>query len=163
MTEAEVGPVLEDQAPSNLTAWVDVDNDGWPELYRNVMDPLTSYPNYSWTNEVYHLGGDGKFYPMDIGEMKKGSLGYTTIAWADYDNDGFLDGVVWADQEPLGLYRNLAAPLQHEPHDRLHCLVVARAGSRCRRHHRQPALLGFHCRQIHQRLNAGARLRIAAR
>jgi hypothetical protein len=108
MTAAEVGPFINNQDVNELTVWVDVDNDGWPELYRNVMAPLTSYPDWSWTNEVYHLDGDGKFYLMDIGEMKKGTVGYTDIAWADYDNDGFLDGLVWAEQGLLGLYRNLA-------------------------------------------------------
>jgi hypothetical protein len=107
MTAAEVGPIVSDAAVNDYTVWADVDNDGWPELCRNIA-PACCGGGVSWTNEIWHLDGEGKFYLMDIGEMKKGTGLYTFPSWADYDNDGFLDAVVWAQSGLLSLYRNLA-------------------------------------------------------
>jgi len=59
-------------------------------------------------NQIYHLDSEGKFSLMDIGERKKGTQRYTFPTWADYDNDGLLDAVVWAERGLLGLCRNLA-------------------------------------------------------
>ncbi len=105
MTAAEVGPIVSDLAANDYAVWADVDNDGWPELYRNTYN---CSGGGSWTNQVYHLDNQGKFYLLDIGEMKRGTEGYTTITWVDYNNDGFLDAVAGAASGPLGLFRNLA-------------------------------------------------------
>lgn len=86
-----------------LPFWADVDNDDRPELCRIIS--LRGAAN--WTNEVWHVDNEGKFYLMDIGQMKMGNVGYTFILWADYDNDGLLDGFVSAEKGSLGLYRNL--------------------------------------------------------
>ncbi len=108
MTAAEVGLIVGDSAPTDIAAWADVDNDGWPELSRCVGNGcLSSWWNYT-TNQLLHLDGQGKFSLMDIGEMKRNTGGYTAITWADYDNDGFLDALVWAEKGLVGLYRNLA-------------------------------------------------------
>jgi enediyne biosynthesis protein E4 len=106
MTAAEVGPIVSDLAVNDCTVWADVDNDGWPELCRNTYGGCSG--TGAWTNQVYHLDSQGKFYLMDIGTMKKGTEGYSEITWADYDNDGFLDGLVGAESGSLGLFRNLA-------------------------------------------------------
>ncbi len=108
MTAAEAGPIVSDPGASDITVWADVDNDGWPELCRN-HNKNNCAGSGSWTNQVYHLDSQGKFYHlMDIGEMRSDTEGYASFTWADYDNDGFLDGLVGAERGLLGLYRNLA-------------------------------------------------------
>jgi hypothetical protein len=107
MTIPEVGPIVGDSAPTDYVMWADVDNDGWPELSRTLGNWCNSLG--IWTNQLLHLDSQGKFYLMDIGEMKKGNLGFTAIRnWADYDNDGFLDAFVQTEKGLVGLYRNLA-------------------------------------------------------
>lgn len=103
MIAAEVGPLLLDGMKGDVVVWADVDNDGRPEICRIVAVSGTS----NWTNEVWHVDDEGKFYLMDIGEMKMGNVGYTAILWADYNNDGLLDGFVAAEKGSPGLYRNL--------------------------------------------------------
>jgi hypothetical protein len=106
MTLAEVGPILSCLA-SDYAVWADVDNDGWPELYMDAVPP-NQPAGWSMTNHVYHLDSQGKFYLMDIGELKKGKEGYTSIIWADYDNDGLPDALAGVERGLFGLYRNLA-------------------------------------------------------
>ena len=69
MTMAEVGPIVQCIA-SDYVLWVDVDNDGWPELYRNAVP--TNQPGLVMTNQVYHLDSQGDSSLMDIGEMRRG-------------------------------------------------------------------------------------------
>ncbi len=105
MTIPEVGVIVGDSALGDYVMWADVDNDGWPELSRTVAS-LYSGP---FTNQLLHLDSQGKFHVMDIGEMKKGTAGFSAItSLADYDNDGFLDALVSSGNGLLGLYRNLA-------------------------------------------------------
>lgn len=108
MTSAEVGPFLDQLAVNDVAVWVDMDNDGWPELYRMTGDACAADWWQHTTNEVYHLDREGRFNPMDIGEMAMGTVGATLVAWGDYDNDGFLDGAVSVQKGSIGLYRNLA-------------------------------------------------------
>ena len=104
MTIQEVGAIVGDSALGDYVMWADVDNDGSPELSRTVASS-----GGAWTNQLLHLDSQGKFYVMDIGEMKKGTGGFTAItSFADYDNDGFLDALVSSGNGLLGLYRNLA-------------------------------------------------------
>jgi len=106
MTLPEVGPIVGDSAPTDYVTWADVDNDGWPELSRTLGNWCNSLD--IWTNQLLHLDSQGKFYLMDIGEMKKGTGGFTIATWADYDNDGFLDAVVSVGNGLTGFYHNLA-------------------------------------------------------
>ncbi len=107
MTAPEVGPLVSDAAASDYAVWADVDNDGWPELSRTIA-PACSGGTASWTNEVWHIDSEGKFYLMDIGEMKKGTGRFTIATWADYDNDGFPDAVVYVENGLTRFYHNLA-------------------------------------------------------
>lgn len=107
VTAGEAGTFLNDLGVNDIAVWVDVDNDGWPELHRMVGNACMSDWWMYTTNQLYQRGSDGKFYQVDIGEMKKGNVGATFITWADYDNDGLLDGFVAAQKGAAGLYRNL--------------------------------------------------------
>ncbi len=107
VTAGEAGTLVSDLGVNDIAVWVDVDNDGWPELNRMVGNACMSAWWMYTTNQLYQRGSDGKFYLVDIGEMKKGNVGTTFITWADYDNDGLLDGFVAAQNGAAGLYRNL--------------------------------------------------------
>jgi len=64
-------------------AWADYDNDGWFDLYLGG--------NQNRATLFYHNNGDGSF--TNAYEQAMGGVGANTtgVAWADYDNDGFLD------------------------------------------------------------------------
>jgi YD repeat-containing protein len=104
MTEAEVGPLVTDLAHADGMVWADVDSDGWLELCRTMR----MCDGGSWTNGIWHLDNEGKFYLMDISEMLQGTGDFTISTWADYDNDGFLDAVLSNGTGAIGFYRSLA-------------------------------------------------------
>jgi hypothetical protein len=63
--------------------WVDYDNDGYLDLFVvNVRD----------NNFFYHNNGNGTFTRILTGSpVNDGSRNTIDAAWADYDNDGFMD------------------------------------------------------------------------
>jgi len=64
-------------------AWGDYDNDGWLDLF------LAHCRNFD--NSLYHNNGDGTFTRITTGAIvHDGGVSYG-CAWADYDNDGWLD------------------------------------------------------------------------
>jgi hypothetical protein len=101
------------QLPEDMgsgAAWGDYDNDGYPDLYVvDVAAPLTATPeelaHSPGGNRLYHNNRDGTF--TDVTE--KAGVGFKGIgmaaAWADYDNDGFLDLVV-TSFDRIVLYHN---------------------------------------------------------
>ena len=107
-----VAPAL-DVGNSTGCAWADYDNDGWLDLFvANVggFDPITLDSTSPGTNFLYHNNGDGTFTKVTSGSLVN-DTGYSVgAAWADYDNDGFLDLFVsngWRTQsENDFLYRN---------------------------------------------------------
>jgi hypothetical protein len=77
------GSVVNDKAESNGCAWADYDNDGFLDLFvANWM----GLPNF-----LYHNNGDGSFTPITTGSIVNDGGNAIGCAWADYDNDGFLD------------------------------------------------------------------------
>jgi len=101
------------QLPEDMgsgAAWGDYDNDGYPDLYIvDVAAPLTASPeeiaHSPGGNRLYHNNRDGTF--TDVTE--KAGVGFKGVgmaaAWADYDNDGFLDLVV-TSYDRIVLYHN---------------------------------------------------------
>jgi hypothetical protein len=101
------------QLPEDMgsgAAWGDYDNDGYPDLYVvDVAGPLTYTPEQMAKspggNRLYHNNRDGTF--TDVTE--KAGVGFKGIgmaaAWADYDNDGYLDLVVTSFDRII-LYHN---------------------------------------------------------
>ncbi len=75
--------------------WGDYDNDGFLDFFATnsaVLGEGQSNPNF-----LYHNNGDGTFTNMaaDAGvAMEDGVEVHKGAAWADYDNDGFLDLLV---------------------------------------------------------------------
>lgn len=97
------GPVVNDTALSFGAAWGDYDNDG-------CLDLIVA--NQSDANLLYHNERDGTFSRVLEGELVTDLAHSQRCAWADFDNDGFLDLFVTACNgyanipEPDLLYRN---------------------------------------------------------
>jgi enediyne biosynthesis protein E4 len=80
-------------------AWIDYDNDGFPDLYFVNGAPGTA-------NALYHNNKDGTFADVTQQAGVAGQDGYKTgVAVGDYDNNGYLDLYVTA-LGPNLLYRN---------------------------------------------------------
>jgi hypothetical protein len=81
--------------------WGDYDNDGHLDLF-------VANPN-GQTNALYHNNGNSTFTRIRSGSIGTDNHGSIGCAWADYDNDGFLDLFV-ANGHTLGdrnfLYHN---------------------------------------------------------
>jgi len=93
-------PIVTDIAPSTSAVWGDYDNDGDLDLY---VSNNIGYKNFLYRNE-----GNGNFISI-LNDPIVNYTGYSHgAAWADYDNDGFLDMFV-ADYFPTRfnkLYHN---------------------------------------------------------
>jgi hypothetical protein len=87
MTGDTTGSIASDAAPFGICAWGDYDNDGFLDLIVTTLGvDGAPGPNY-----LYHNNGDGSFTRVLTGSLVE-DIGVTgSLAWGDYDNDGFLD------------------------------------------------------------------------
>ncbi len=76
------GIVVHDISTGQGTSWGDYDNDGHLDLF--VVNP--NAPNF-----LYHNNGDGTFTKITSGAIVTDIGNGHGCAWADYDNDGYLD------------------------------------------------------------------------
>jgi enediyne biosynthesis protein E4 len=87
---------------SSAVAWGDFNNDGWLDLFVTSFGGTTS--NYCYTNN-----GDGTFTRVLPTFFPASNINSYGCAWADYDNDGYLD-LVKGISNPFGgstqVYRN---------------------------------------------------------
>ena len=99
-TKITTGDIVNDTTPfkSHGCAWVDYDNDGYLDLF--VVQPGDN-------NFLYHNNGDGTFTRILTGSLVNDGTDTVSIdaAWADYDNDGFMD-VVIANDSNNSLFHN---------------------------------------------------------
>lgn len=103
------------------TAFLDFDNDGWLDLYLATTGmPRLSASFYSgkqpamedfqnpYPDAVFRNLGDGTFQEIagpDAGDEARPTMG---LAYADFDNDGFIDLVAGIWNEGYALYRNVS-------------------------------------------------------
>jgi len=87
---------------SSAVAWGDFNNDGWLDLF------VTSFGGTSF-NYCYTNNGNGTFTQILTSFFPANNINSFGCAWADYDNDGYLD-LVKGISNPFGgstqLYRN---------------------------------------------------------
>ncbi|HEY3757318.1 MAG TPA: FG-GAP-like repeat-containing protein [Opitutaceae bacterium] len=89
-TPVTTGPLVADTPGYSMGAvWGDYDNDGLPDLFvPNARDFSTGALSKSF---LYHNQGHGGFAKVTTGPIVTALMGLSAAAWADYDNDGFLD------------------------------------------------------------------------
>lgn len=80
------------------SAWGDFDNDGLLDLFLATADDSS--------NVLYRNNGNGTFRRWTQGSLVNDRRHSWSCAWADYDNNGFLDLVVGNRHEENSLYRN---------------------------------------------------------
>ena len=94
------GPFVTDSQNSEIALWIDYDNDGFLDLF--------SANAGNQNNTLYRNQGDGTFSKITTGSVVNDGGNSAGAAFADYDNDGFLDLFVgnWQGSRPNFLYRN---------------------------------------------------------
>jgi enediyne biosynthesis protein E4 len=101
------GAIVSDGGSSMSAAWGDYDNDGYLDLF--VAN------DFGEDNCLYHNEGDGTFSKVTEGGVVNDGGRSWSCAWADFNNDGFLDlfvanggydGSPLPPPEPSFLYRN---------------------------------------------------------
>jgi hypothetical protein len=80
----------------------DYNNDGHMDIFvaRAAWHPYPVRPSLLRNN------GDGTFTDVALEAGLAAPINSISAAWADYDNDGFLDLFVCSDRQPVRLYRN---------------------------------------------------------
>lgn len=107
-------------ASLNFLAWgiefLDYDNDGWPDVVAGCghMDPFiadtASNTTYKQRKQLFRNGGNGLFRDAveDLGDLSQERV-TRGLSVGDFDNDGQIDVLDNAHNQPARLYRNVSA------------------------------------------------------
>lgn len=104
-TKVTTGPIVTDGGNSRSINFVDIDNDGYPDIFVGNGRPTSGIDP---VNFLYKNNGDGTFTKVlgdTICSLPASSDG---SGWGDYDNDGDLDCYVttWVGQKDLFFKNN---------------------------------------------------------
>ncbi|HMY71041.1 MAG TPA: VCBS repeat-containing protein, partial [Blastocatellia bacterium] len=93
---------LSDQIGGINCVQTDFNNDGWQDIF--VMRGGWEFP---MRNSLLRNNGDGTFTDVtEAGGLLSGEHRTHSAAWADFDNDGWLDVFVGHEETPSQLFRN---------------------------------------------------------
>jgi hypothetical protein len=95
------GPVAEEPTNSMGASWGDYDNNGFPDLF------LTNHQGFGDSHDLLYQNADGLFTRVTTGVIGNDGGESVSAAWADYDNDGYIDLFVANNGQPNFLYRNI--------------------------------------------------------
>jgi PKD repeat protein len=70
-------------------AWADYNKDGFPDIL------LSGFTGYSYISKIYKNNGDNSF--SDITEIQLNGVRYGSVAWGDYNTDGYPDILLTGD------------------------------------------------------------------
>ena len=110
---------------NDMSGWgngiVDLDNDGWKDLFvarANVLDnvnELNGTRRYAEPNSVFRNLGNGKFANISAtaGPDFQLEAAHRGVAFGDLDNDGRVDAVVSVLNGPAKIFHNVSPPTNH--------------------------------------------------
>ncbi len=91
-TDTTTAAGMQDSGNCWSAVWGDYDNDGYLDLFVTVPGTRGNGPGNA--NLLYHNNHNGTFTDVALAQgvaLNDGLTLHKTAAWADYDNDGFLD------------------------------------------------------------------------
>ncbi len=88
------GPVVTDGRGSRSVNWIDINNDGWIDLF------VTNGKSGGENNMLYINQGDGSFTQVDTGAIVTDGSSSDGASFGDWNNDGYPDAAVvnWYNQ-----------------------------------------------------------------
>jgi hypothetical protein len=96
LTNDLVRPIISELGCYDLPIWVDIDNDGWQDLF--IVATENTY------NRLYRNTGAGGFVKVTNDPLvKEPDIHWGDAAWADYDNDGALDVFLTTARASIGI------------------------------------------------------------
>lgn len=101
------------QSPESIgwgAVFLDYDNDGWRDLYLAVAD-TTNHRDIG-ANKLFRNNADGSFSLVSCGNAAADVRMSLGVAYADYDQDGWVDLLVGNVDEGYRLYRNMGGENQ---------------------------------------------------
>ena len=105
VTNDLVAPLISELGYYDVASWVDIDNDGWQDLFL-VTAPASR-------NCLYRNNSGGGFSKVTDDPLVTESGDWGDAQWADYNNDGSLDVFLttapwgnWTGLGPVALFRN---------------------------------------------------------
>ena len=91
-----------DQLGGLVCYQADYDNDG----FLDIFIPRGAWHNWPMRPTLLHNRGNGRFTDVTIPANLQAAVNSNAAAWADYDNDGWIDLFVACERQAHRLYRN---------------------------------------------------------